>query len=253
MSAPSWRPITVVTVIRLFRSACTPTTDALGQPLRARRADVVGAERVEHRRAHLPHQHRGQPGAEHDRRHQHVLAGSRPGRRRTGRSRSPAASARSTAKRMIIISPSQKCGTDRPTSATVVAAWSDALPRRTAAIIPAEDADQRPEQDREERELERDRQARDDRVRDRQLPRWSTPEVAAQRLPDPLHVLHRQRLVEPVRRAGSRASTAGSRFSPPSAIAGSPGSARMPDEDERCSRGRRRSGRLRPCGAGSRP
>ena len=65
-SAPSCSPITVVTVIRLLRSAWLPTTRRLAQPLGARRPDVVRAERVEHRRAHLPHQHRAKPGAEDD-------------------------------------------------------------------------------------------------------------------------------------------------------------------------------------------
>jgi len=59
------------------------------------------------------------------------------------------------------------------------------------------DADQRAEQHRQERELERDRDPRDDRVRDRQLPRVEA-EVAADRVRDPFHVLHGQRLVEPV-------------------------------------------------------
>jgi len=59
------------------------------------------------------------------------------------------------------------------------------------------DPDQRPDQQREARELERDRQPRDDRVRDGELAGVDA-EIAAHGEPDPVPVLDRQRLVEPI-------------------------------------------------------
>ena len=62
---------------------------------------------------------------------------------------------------------------------------------------PRRDPDQDRHEHAEQRELEADRDARDDRVRDRQLSLVAA-EVAVQREPDPVAVLHGQRPVEEV-------------------------------------------------------
>ena len=62
--------------------------DALGPG----RADVVGAEHAQHRRAGVAHHHRRDGVAEHEGRHHHGARGSPTGSRRARRSRRPAAS-----------------------------------------------------------------------------------------------------------------------------------------------------------------
>jgi hypothetical protein len=62
---------------------------------------------------------------------------------------------------------------------------------------PGDDPDQRAEQHGQEGELERDRQPRDDRVPDRQLPLVGA-EIAPEDVPHPGDVLDRERPVEPV-------------------------------------------------------
>ena len=99
---------------------------------------------------------------------------------------------------MIIIRPSQKCGTLQARRAPPTSPRSPpACPRRTAAMMPAGIPITIPTRIARTRELERDRQPVDDRVRDRQLALVAS-EVALQREPEPLHVLDRQRLVEAV-------------------------------------------------------
>ena len=107
------------------------------------------------------------------------------------------------------------------------------------AGIPISDADE----DRQTGELKRDRQPRHDRVRDRQLALVDA-EVAAQRETEPVDVLHRQRLVEPVvvpdrgehRRVAVLAAERDRRVAR---------AARGPRGRRGCSRGAGRSGRLR--------
>ena len=132
---------------------------------------------------------------------------------------------RLTAKRMISSRPSQKCGTDRPTRASLVEAWSEGFPRRTAAITPARTPSRVPNRI----ESTASSSVIGSRVttvcatgswRDRRPGRPGGE-------PRPLGVLDGHGLVEPVL-VTDVLEHAGSRFSPPSASAGSPGRARTP-------------------------
>ena len=77
------------------------------------------------------------PGAQHDRRAAAGGGSSRPGRRRTETNPDAGRIGYAIANTSTAISPSQKFGTERPSSATVLAAHSDAVRRRTAAMMPA--------------------------------------------------------------------------------------------------------------------
>ncbi len=168
----------------------------LRQPLRPRRPDVVGRERVEHRGAHLPHQHGRQRRAEHERGQEHVpqvLDGivpqsHVPARREPAELDGEEDDQEQAQPEMRHRQPDERGGRRRVVGGL-------AAPHR--GDHPRSDAEQRPEQHREAGELQRDRQPGHDRVRDRELP-LVEPEVALERKPGPAPVLHRQRLVEPV-------------------------------------------------------
>src|SRR4051794_27513498 len=127
---------------------------------------------------------------------------------------------------MMASSPSQKCGTERPTSATAVVAWSLGLPRRTAAITPA---------GMPTRVAKSMLNAASSSVIGSLLTivcatdssRWSTP-----RSPRSASQIQCAYCTGKGRSSMYLcricASSAGSRFSAPSAIAGSPGIARTP-------------------------
>ncbi len=113
----------VVTVIRLLRSACTETTSELGKALRTRRPHVVGTtseSSIDERICRITTADRPVPST--------ITGITMCCRFATGFSperdvatrRQPVPSL--TEKRTISSRPSQKCGTDRPTSAALVAA-----------------------------------------------------------------------------------------------------------------------------------
>src|SRR5579884_4355506 len=127
---------------------------------------------------------------------------------------------------MIASRPSQKWGTDRPSSATPVTAWSCSLPRRTAAITPAGMPTSVA--------ISMLRIASSSEIGMRETivcatgrSRWSVPR-------SPCSASQIQCAYCTGNGLSSRylwrtaARTAGSRFSAPSAIAGSPGMARTP-------------------------
>ena len=168
----------------------------LRQAFRARGSNVVGAERRQHRRAHLPHQHRGEAGAEDDRRHDHVLEVLD----RILRERDVDAG------RQPVVVDGEEADHHQPEPEVRDAEPDERRARRDVvrglSLLhrgddPRGDPDQEPDHDREERELERDRQSVQDRLRDREVALVAT-EVSLQREPEPLHVLHGHRLVEPV-------------------------------------------------------
>ena len=68
MRKPSIGPAAVTTGISEFRSTCSADDPPPAQPLRARRADVVLLERLEHRAADEPGEVRHRPEPERDRR-----------------------------------------------------------------------------------------------------------------------------------------------------------------------------------------
>ena len=137
MSAPSWRPTIVTTTMRLLRRACRPMTALLREALGPRRAHVVGGQRVEHRRAGLPHDDGGEAGAEDDGRQDHVVQVVRPGPRGTARSRtrgtgqSPPTGRGSRSGRARSSAPTGRAGR------SALATHSAGRPRRTAATTPA--------------------------------------------------------------------------------------------------------------------
>ena len=168
----------------------------LGEALRARRADVVRAEGAEHRRAHLTHQYRRKARAEDDRGHQHVLevlhrvlreghvaAGGQPlelhGEVDDHHDAEPEMRHREP--------------DERDRRGGVVRRLAPPHRRKDAG----NDADHRPDQDREACELERDRQPLHDRVRYRQLALVGA-EVTPYRETRPVEVLDRQWPVEAV-------------------------------------------------------
>src|SRR5579884_994786 len=127
---------------------------------------------------------------------------------------------------MIISSPSQKCGRDRPTSANVVAVWSEGFPRRTAAITPAGIPISMPTR------IERSASSREIGIRDTIVCATGSLRLSSPRLPCSARQTHLTYCTGSGRSSPyscrTAAITAGSLLSPLSAIAGSPGSARTP-------------------------
>ena len=111
-SVPSSIPTMVTIGIEAFLSACFHDHRRLAHALRARRADVVLAEHLEHPRAGEPRDARGGEEPEGDGGQDEVLDVRRGPRR--------AASSSRTEKTRISMMPSQNVGMAWPSSATTV-------------------------------------------------------------------------------------------------------------------------------------
>ena len=93
--------------------------------------------------------------------------------------------------------PSQKFGTEMPSSDTTIAAWSTAVFCRNAASTPLTRPDDEGEHERIGGEQERDRQALEGRLHDGLPEQDRAAEIAMQKVAVPAQELHEEGLVEP--------------------------------------------------------
>ena len=169
----------------------------LGQALGAGGAHVVGAQHLDHRVARLAHEHRGQPGAEHERRHEHALeiADGILGERHEAGGGQPA---EAHGDEQDQHDPEPEVG-DRHAAQRHPAGQH--VPGGVAADgrhDPGRNGDGQRDQQRQQRQLDRDRQLGGDHPRHRRAGADRLAEVAGRGQAEPAQVLHRQRSVESV-------------------------------------------------------
>jgi hypothetical protein len=191
------------------------------QALGARGADVVAFQHLQHGAAGMPHQDRGDRVAEHEGRHDGGgEAGAPVLEGHVARRRQPAEFDREQEDQHDAEPEIRRRDAPQREHVGAVVPGRALLHRRDDA---GGNADQERDHDRHRGELDRHRQLLRDQLEHRHLDAQRLAEVARQHALDPVDVLHRDRLIEPVLRRIC-AITSGSRSSPAITSAGSPGS-----------------------------
>ena len=175
---------------------------AFGKALGAGGADVIAFQHLQHGAAGVPHQDRGDGVAEHEGRHDGGGEAGAPvfGQRHIARRRQPAEFDREQEDQHDAEPEIRRRDAPQREQIGAVVPGRALLHRRHDA---GGDADQERDHDRHRRQLHCHRQLLRDQLAHRHLDAQRLAEVARQHALDPVDILHRDRLIEPVLLRGS--------------------------------------------------